>query len=765
VPVALTKVNLTGTLIDGEGRPLCGTLTFSPSAPLADTTDALLVRQFGCGVTLSEEGAFSVELLSTDNANLSPPGWCWMVKECFPGVPANLWAFFLAYGTGSTQDISTLEPVAVAPATGMYLPLYGGTVTGPVVLPGNPAAALGAAPKQYVDAETSRAESAEATLAAEVAGAQLLLAQTAVKTANYQAAANQVVPVSTTSNAVTVTLPNVPAAGTLAAVKQIATSGSFTTTVQCSPSGSDVINKGGGATSLTLSLLNQGVLLEYGSGIWVILSDDLPLAGLDGRYVLQSSLPLAIGSGGTGQPTALAAFDALSPMTTYGDLVYEGNSGTALRLAGSTSATRRFLTQTGTGTVSAAPGWGQIAASDLAASPAQGEAVIVGSGSALSYSGIFGTRPEWFGTVSGVSGDDTAILAAIAAVKAGAAGCPGPVVISQPSAVNGTVTAQPGVNIYCTGQGNRQGGIPDVFAGGYIMPSSTFPATGVPLVTVGASGTPTANPCGLRLDGLCLSGLTPGSVNIANCIGVLVTDTADVRIISGYLANFDRPGSTGCCIKLSSATAGNGVGFSMSGDTVLSSSYQGIYGDGAGVSDLRVIGNLFHSCTQQFTLGPTAGGGGLQASGNHYTYSGMPSGGYHLSLGSQAGDFMITNDYFDQAGNTVCVQLATAKGKFSGNHFLAAASSTAASLVKVSTSSQELNCCDNDCNGNGSSITALLQTTAHSGSPTGGIWVGNSVYGTASSLVAVLIDSAGSAIADYTTAGAGPYVAGNRQFA
>jgi hypothetical protein len=765
VPVALTKVTLTGTYADGEGRPLCGSLQFTPSAPLTDTTDALLIRQSGCTVPLSEEGTFSVELLSTDNADLYPSGWCWMVKECFPGVPANLWAFFLAYGSGSTQDISALEPIAVAPATGQYVPLTGGTMTGPLVLPGNPSAALDAAPRQYVDAETTRATGAESTLSSEIAGRQLLLAQTGVQTANYPAAANQIVPVSTTTSSVTVTLPGAPAAGTLVGVKQIATSGSFATTVQCS--GSDKINTSSGAASLTLTLLNQGVLLEYGSGVWVILSDDLPLSQLDSRYVLASLLTggLPIGSGGTGQTTALAAFDALSPMTTYGDLVYEGNSGTALRLAGSTSATKRFLTQTGTGTASATPGWGQIAAADLAASPAQGEAVIVGGGSALTYSGVFGTRPEWFGTVSGTSGDDTAILAAIAAVQASKPGCPGPVVITQPSAINGTVTAQPGVNIYCTGQGNRQGGIPDTFTGGYIMPSSSFPATGVPLITVGASGAPTTNPCGLRLEGLCLSGLTPGSVNIANCIGVLITDTADVRIIAGYLANFDRPGSTGCCVKLASATAGNGVGFSMSGDTVLSSSYQGIYGDGAGVSDLRVIGNLFHSCTQQFTLGPTAGGGGLQASGNHYTYAGMPSGGYHLSLGSQAGDFMITNDYFDQAGSTVCVQLATAKGKFSGNHFLAAGSSTAASLVKVSTSSQELNCCDNDCNGNGSSITALVQTTAHSGTPTGGIWAGNSVYGTASSLIAVLIDSANAAIADYTTAGTGPYVAGNRSFA
>jgi hypothetical protein len=44
------------------------------------------------------------------------------------------------------------------------------------------------------------------------------------------------------------------------------------------------------------------------------------------------SATLAIGSGGTGQTTAAAAFDALNPMTTGGDLIYESTPGSATRL-------------------------------------------------------------------------------------------------------------------------------------------------------------------------------------------------------------------------------------------------------------------------------------------------------------------------------------------------------------------------------------------------------------------------------------------------
>ena len=54
-----------------------------------------------------------------------------------------------------------------------------------------------------------------------------------------------------------------------------------------------------------------------------------------------------------------------SPFTTLGDTLYGGAGGTALRLSGNTSANRRFLTQTGTGSVSAAPAWSAVSASDV----------------------------------------------------------------------------------------------------------------------------------------------------------------------------------------------------------------------------------------------------------------------------------------------------------------------------------------------------------------------------------------------------------------
>ena len=79
------------------------------------------------------------------------------------------------------------------------------------------------------------------------------------------------------------------------------------------------------------------------------------------------SLPLSVVNGGTGQASAAAAYNALSPMTLTGDIEYESASSTAARLAGNITTTKKFLTQTCSGSASAAPAWGTVAAGDIAA--------------------------------------------------------------------------------------------------------------------------------------------------------------------------------------------------------------------------------------------------------------------------------------------------------------------------------------------------------------------------------------------------------------
>jgi len=63
--------------------------------------------------------------------------------------------------------------------------------------------------------------------------------------------------------------------------------------------------------------------------------------------------------------SASAAFNNISPMTTLGDTIYESAPNTAARLPGNITTTKEFLTQTGTGSASAAPAWATIVAGDI----------------------------------------------------------------------------------------------------------------------------------------------------------------------------------------------------------------------------------------------------------------------------------------------------------------------------------------------------------------------------------------------------------------
>jgi len=54
-----------------------------------------------------------------------------------------------------------------------------------------------------------------------------------------------------------------------------------------------------------------------------------------------------------------------NPMSSLGDIIYGGASGVATRLAGNTTTSKRYLSQTGDGTNSAAPSWASISDADI----------------------------------------------------------------------------------------------------------------------------------------------------------------------------------------------------------------------------------------------------------------------------------------------------------------------------------------------------------------------------------------------------------------
>lgn len=98
-----------------------------------------------------------------------------------------------------------------------------------------------------------------------------------------------------------------------------------------------------------------------------VTGSSLTSVGTIGTGVWQGT---AVGTayGGTGATSALGGFNALSPLTTLGDLLTH-NGTNNIRLAGNTTTTRQFLAQTGNGSVSASPAWtsfSTVALSELA---------------------------------------------------------------------------------------------------------------------------------------------------------------------------------------------------------------------------------------------------------------------------------------------------------------------------------------------------------------------------------------------------------------
>lgn len=88
-------------------------------------------------------------------------------------------------------------------------------------------------------------------------------------------------------------------------------------------SGSSTIGGGGSGTVTSVAQTVPSLLSVSGSPITSSGTLALTYSG--------TALPLA--NGGTGQTTKAAAFDALQPMTTSGDVIYGGASGTGTRLA------------------------------------------------------------------------------------------------------------------------------------------------------------------------------------------------------------------------------------------------------------------------------------------------------------------------------------------------------------------------------------------------------------------------------------------------
>lgn len=92
---------------------------------------------------------------------------------------------------------------------------------------------------------------------------------------------------------------------------------------------------------------------------------------------------------GSGTTAITATLNTVPPtkggtgITTYtlGDLLYSSSTNTLAKLSGNTSSTKQFLSQTGNGTISAAPSWSTVAKSDVGLGSVENTALSTWAGS------------------------------------------------------------------------------------------------------------------------------------------------------------------------------------------------------------------------------------------------------------------------------------------------------------------------------------------------------------------------------------------------
>lgn len=108
LPVNLTIVTVTGTYLDIAGNPIAGQVKFTPRAVLKNVTSNVVLINSTVTVTLDANGAFSQQLVATDDADAAPLNYTYFVEEAFVG--------------GRSYDIllpsspSTIDVADVAPA-------------------------------------------------------------------------------------------------------------------------------------------------------------------------------------------------------------------------------------------------------------------------------------------------------------------------------------------------------------------------------------------------------------------------------------------------------------------------------------------------------------------------------------------------------------------------------------------------------------------------------------------------------------------------
>ncbi len=112
--MALARRIRTGTFLDLGGAPCVGTVTFriNTAVPVLDLMEPAVVLPQSIEVRLDATGSFSVSLICSDDPNVSPGGWFWIVDEDVRtslgvGMGRPRYSILVSLGDPATSDIDS----------------------------------------------------------------------------------------------------------------------------------------------------------------------------------------------------------------------------------------------------------------------------------------------------------------------------------------------------------------------------------------------------------------------------------------------------------------------------------------------------------------------------------------------------------------------------------------------------------------------------------------------------------------------------------
>ncbi|MFE3326883.1 collagen-like protein [Streptomyces sp. NPDC059176] len=123
LPPGLSAVTVSGTYTHPDGTAFKGKLLFTPEPPILTSGANGLLLLGTVEATLDESGAFSVTLLATDDADVTPTDWTYLVQERWYNAPGRSYPLSLP-AAAPAVDLADVAPTA--PAEGVYV-----VVTGP----------------------------------------------------------------------------------------------------------------------------------------------------------------------------------------------------------------------------------------------------------------------------------------------------------------------------------------------------------------------------------------------------------------------------------------------------------------------------------------------------------------------------------------------------------------------------------------------------------------------------------------------------------